>query len=184
MLITFNKRSLLSWSFIVLAVLVLCVWLLLDNRTNKPIKDAEAKHVSSAETPSPRSSGDTNNDLTMQQSTQSTSKSSTQTSSSALETTSIQEEAVTKDCNHFTTIPYKYVFIPGKGPIVFGQEGMSQTCYYSDNRPPEASVFMKPIDEIVYMNVYTADYDSAVNICSSYPVNYQNDCISVVMQPR
>jgi hypothetical protein len=86
-----------------------------------------------------------------------------------------------------STIPFKYHFVAGSG-LHLGSNGLRETCQMSDGTST-TTVAYPPDDEIEYMNVSTADYNNAVNICNNYisgsgiPSSYLNQCVAVVYVP-
>ncbi len=80
------------------------------------------------------------------------------------------------------TTPYKYVFIKGTGPYNTGYDGSVTTCTYADGRPSYTVGEYPVVDKVVYLNVTTEYYVAAEEICRSYPSEYLQACIAVVMQ--
>ena len=108
-------------------------------------------------------------------------KSNTQIKSSTPTTTPIPKPPVTRNCS-YSAIPYNHSFVKGTGPYTRGSDGTSETCTYSDGRPPDTSTLIQPRQQVNYINITTSDYDTARDICDDYPSKYFETCMQVVRQ--
>jgi hypothetical protein len=114
------------------------------------------------------------------------SASTTSTTTQSVKSTPVSPSApapqVSVNCTA-ASIPFKIIFVSGTGPYTPGNVGISRTCTYSDGRPAETTTFMQPDDQINYMNVSSADYGTAANICKNYPEEYFDACMQVIWHP-
>ena len=110
----------------------------------------------------------------------STSSSTPKTQTKYLPAGSSLPPPVTKNCTGAWDVPFKHIFVAGTGPFYLGSNGLSETCTYSDGRLPETTVAIAPKDQVNYMNVSSADYNTAAGICDDYPAAYFQACMQVV----
>jgi hypothetical protein len=84
-------------------------------------------------------------------------------------------------CTDTQVIPYKTHLAKGAYPTAGGIDGATFTCTYTDGRPPYVKLIPAQ-DKTIYINVTSADYTTAANICYSYP-EYFDECMLIVHVP-